>query len=62
MKEKPWHRRHAIQLAAQLPDKKEDALLVLRAATRLVLMPGFWEEPTQANKPAATVVLIGGNE
>jgi len=29
-KEEPWHRRHAIQLAAQLPDNQEDALIVLR--------------------------------
>ncbi|MCK1518437.1 hypothetical protein IVB22_39415 [Bradyrhizobium sp. 190] len=35
MKEQPWHRRHAIQLAAQLPESREDALLILDAARRL---------------------------
>jgi hypothetical protein len=59
-KEQPWHRRHAIQLAAQLPEGKEDALAVLDAARRLVMLPGFWDgEP--GRKPA-TVVQIGGNE
>ena len=62
MKEQSWHRRHAIRLAAQLPDEREDALLVLQAATQLVVLPGFWGGPTQADKPAATVVLIGGND
>jgi hypothetical protein len=60
MKEPPWHRRHAIQLAGQLPDSKEDALAILDATRRLVTMPGFWDgEPEK--KPAA-VVRIGGNE
>jgi hypothetical protein len=43
MKEKPWHRRHAIELGAQLPAGKEDALLILQAATRIVTLPGFWD-------------------
>jgi hypothetical protein len=51
MKEKQWHRRHAIGLAAQLPDGKEDALLILDAARRLVTLPSFWNgEPEK--KPA----------
>jgi hypothetical protein len=41
-KENPWHRRHAIQLAAQLPEGRGDALLVLDAARRLVAL-GFLE-------------------
>jgi hypothetical protein len=50
-----------VQLAAQLPEGKEDALLVLQAMTRLVMLPGFWDgEPEQ--KPALTVVRIGGDE
>jgi hypothetical protein len=61
MKEKNWHRRRAIILASQLPKGKEDALLILEAATRLVSLPGFWDgEPAQ--KPASVVKLIGGNE
>lgn len=31
-----WHRRHAIQIAAALPETREDALLVLDLARRLV--------------------------
>ena len=31
-----WHRRHAIQVAAALPETREDALIVLRLATELV--------------------------
>jgi hypothetical protein len=31
-----WHRRHAIQIAAQLPDNPQDALLVLEYARQLV--------------------------
>ena len=61
-KEKGWHRRQAIVLASQLPDHQEDALLVLQAVTRLVLMPGFWEAPEPEKKPATVVRLIGGDE
>ena len=35
MKEESWHRRLAIQLAAQLPERYEDAIAVLRATERL---------------------------
>lgn len=31
-----WHRRHAIQIAAALPETREDALLVLELARELV--------------------------
>jgi len=62
MKEQPWHRRHAIQLGAQLPEGKEDALLVLEATKRLVTLPGFWDGQEQAKKPTATIVRIGGGE
>ncbi|OSJ22120.1 hypothetical protein BSZ19_46885 [Bradyrhizobium japonicum] len=60
MKQDAWHRRHAIQIVAALPEGSEDALMVLRLATQLVT--GFLadDEPTQ--KPAPVVVLIGGNE
>jgi hypothetical protein len=58
----PWHRRHAIQLGAQLPEGKEDALLVLEATKRLVTLPGFWDGQEQAKKPTATIVRIGGGE
>jgi hypothetical protein len=32
----PWHRRHAVMLASQLPEDTLDALIVLRLATELV--------------------------
>lgn len=31
-----WHRRHAIQIAAALPESAEDALIVLELAKELV--------------------------
>jgi hypothetical protein len=31
-----WQRRHAIQIVAQLPEKSEDALMVLELAKELV--------------------------
>jgi hypothetical protein len=31
-----WHRRHAISLAAQLPDNPDDMLLVIAALQELV--------------------------
>ena len=37
-----WHRRHAIQIAAQLPEGPEDALMVLELTRQLIegfLMP-----------------------
>lgn len=55
MKEHNWHRRHALQLACQLPEDSEDAPIVLRMATQLVT--GFLAEPDEAPK-AATVLSI----
>jgi hypothetical protein len=31
-----WHRRHAIQIAAALPETGEDALIVLELAKQLI--------------------------
>jgi hypothetical protein len=53
------HRRHAIQVAASLPEAPEDALIVLRLATQLVTDFLAVDEP--ARKPAV-ITLIGGNE
>jgi hypothetical protein len=36
MSKEAWHRRHAIQIAAALPETTEDALLVLELARDLV--------------------------
>jgi hypothetical protein len=33
-KEESWHRRQAVMLASQLPEKYEDAVAVLRALER----------------------------
>lgn len=32
----PWHRRHALYLASQLPEKQADAELVLQAVRELL--------------------------
>jgi hypothetical protein len=57
MKIEAWHRRHAIQVAASLPETTEDALLVLELAKQLV--EGFL---SGGQKSAPVVALIGGNE
>jgi hypothetical protein len=38
-----WHRRHAIQIVAALPETSEDALMVLELAKQLV--EGFLAGP-----------------
>ena len=48
-----WHKRHAIQLVAQLPEKTEDALLVLDHARDLVMR--FLAEPATAPLVSADV-------
>lgn len=44
-----WHRRHAIQIAAALPETREDALLVLELARELV--EGFLHAPQRPADP-----------
>jgi hypothetical protein len=51
-----WHRRHAIMIASQLPDKPEDALLVLQAAKELVEM--FLMGAAEGDGPRAANVLV----
>ena len=43
MSEQGWHRRHAIQLAASLPENIDDARIVLRLAQEL--LDGFLAKP-----------------
>ena len=50
------HKRHALQLAAQLPERQEDALQVLKYLRELV--DGFLA-PDQPRRPGL-VVLNGG--
>ncbi|MDB5610495.1 MAG: hypothetical protein JWP25_7395 [Bradyrhizobium sp.] len=50
MKIEHWHRRHALTLAGQLPDGRDDALAVVDCVRELVV--GFLQvdmpEPTKA--------------
>jgi len=41
-----WHRRHAIQIVAQLPEGTQDALMVLELARELV--EGFLQNSQRA--------------
>lgn len=62
----PWHRRHAIALAAQLPDDPEDGLTILMLTINVVAK--FLREPSDESKavPAPNIVRLvskdgGGN-
>lgn len=44
-----WHRRHAIQVAASLPETIEDALVVLELAKQLV--EGFLSGGQRLERP-----------
>jgi hypothetical protein len=56
--EKPdlGHRRHAIQIVAQLPETQADALLILEAARALVLS-FLGEDHLDGDRPDGGVVL-----
>ena len=51
-----WHRRHAIQLAAQLPDGIEDARTIVRLVEELISR--FLLEPEGSSKATLSVVPI----
>jgi hypothetical protein len=53
MKEESWHRRHALQLAAQLPERYEDAMAVLRATVRLA--EDYLKDP---EKPSGSITQL----
>ena len=61
MKAEAWHRRHAIQIAAALPETGEDALIVLELARGLVesflYAPQRPEPPGRARERGAVVSL-----
>jgi hypothetical protein len=60
MSTEAWHRRHAIQIAAALPETREDALLVLDLARRLVeeyLCPAQ-REPEALERVRGTVLSL----
>lgn len=50
-----WHRRHAIQLAAQLPENPEDALLVLDLVRALV--EGFLKPQTRLDREMGADII-----
>lgn len=53
--EEAWHRRHAIQIAAQLPEEPKDAILVLEATRRLV---DEWLSPQRAPRGECEAVVV----
>jgi hypothetical protein len=57
--EEPWHRRHALLLASQLPQHSADAMIVLEAMMRLV--SEFVSEPEPEKKVAPVIRLVDGN-
>lgn len=59
-KDLAWHRRHAVQLAAQLPDDTDDGLIILRLATQILTDFLSVDEPEKKSAPVVT--LIGGND
>ncbi|MGF6308872.1 hypothetical protein ABIB82_002509 [Bradyrhizobium sp. i1.8.4] len=57
--EESWHRRQAVMLAAQLPEKTDDALTVLRLATQLVTNFLSVDEPPKKSAPVVTLIRDG---
>jgi hypothetical protein len=49
-----WHKRHALQLASQLPDKVEDANLVIQALQDLV---STWLHPATEEAPRVLMLF-----
>lgn len=50
-----WHRRHAIQIAAALPETVEDAMIVLELARQIV--EEFLGEKKPPPKPGPTLAF-----
>lgn len=59
MTSEAWHRRHAIQIAAALPETTDDALLVLDLARELV--ERFLAEPQARERERGTVVSLSSS-
>ena len=56
----PWHRRHAVHLASQLPEDPEDALAVLALTVELV--ERFLAVPqTATERPAAALSFVAAS-
>ena len=61
MKAEAWHRRHAIQIAAALPETGEDALIVLELARELFerfLYAPQRPEPPRGERERGVVVSL----
>jgi len=56
IKIEPWHRRHALQIACQLPENQGDALAVLEAAQ--VLVTTFMQSGAPEPAKAPVVALV----
>jgi hypothetical protein len=56
MKIETWHRRHALMLAGQLPDGRDDALAVLDCVRELV--ETFLQSDTPEPAKAPVVKLV----
>ena len=50
-----WHKRHALSLAAQLPDNASDAAAVIRELQHLV---DSWLHPETQQQPSANVLAL----
>jgi hypothetical protein len=50
-----WHKRHALMLAAQLPDNASDANAVIRELQNLV---DTWLHPAATPQPSKVVTLL----
>lgn len=53
-----WHRRHAVQIVAALPEEVEDALLVLELAKQLVEAFLSDQRPADLDRLRGTVVSL----
>lgn len=55
-----WHRRHAIQIAAALPETREDALIVLDLARELVegFLSGSQRQEVPLERERGVVVTL----
>ena len=56
MKIETWHRRHALMLASQLPDGRDDALPVLDCVRELVATFLQSDTPEPAKAPVVTLI------
>ena len=56
MKIEQWHRRHAIMLAGQLPDKSDDSLAILECLREIVLTFLQVDTPEPAKEHVVTLI------